>query len=82
MTRTLLSAAALALALTAPAFASDTMDPAKVEAIRASMTDQGYEVRKIDMEDGLYEVYAIKDGKKMEIYINDALEVVRTDVDG
>lgn len=82
MTRTLLSAAALALALTAPAHASDAVDPAKVEAIRASMTAQGYEVRKIEMEDGLYEVYAIKDGKKMEVYVNEALEVVRTETDG
>lgn len=83
MTRTILIAAALAAALSGAAQASDDkpLDPAKAEQIRASLTAQGYEVRSVQTEDGLYEVYAIKDGKKMEVYLNDALEIVRTDED-
>lgn len=38
--------------------------------IKQALTAQGYEVRKIEEEDGCYEAYALKDGKKFEIYIN------------
>ncbi|MCF8474092.1 MAG: PepSY domain-containing protein [Emcibacter sp.] len=40
------------------------------EAITQSLTANGYTVRKIEEEDGCYEAYALKDGKKIEIYIN------------
>jgi hypothetical protein len=49
--------------------------------ITQSLTEQGYEVGKIKIEDGMYEAYAKKDGKKLEIYLNGDLEVVKTDVD-
>lgn len=38
--------------------------------IRATLTGQGYEVRKTDTEDGKIEVYAVKEGKKLEIYVD------------
>ena len=31
---------------------------------------QGYEVRKLEVEDGCYEVYAKKDGKRFELFVN------------
>ncbi len=78
------SAKALALAVMLPvaAFASDGKPSAEVEAkIRTTLTEQGYEVRKIEKEDGLYEAYAIKDGKKLEIYMNDKMEIIRVKED-
>ena len=74
-------AALLALTLALPAsgaFASGMSVPADTaEKIRATLTEQGYEVRKIKMEDGLYEAYTIKDGKKAEIYLDADLKIVR-----
>jgi hypothetical protein len=45
------------------------------------LTEQGYEVRRIKTEDGMYEAYAMKDGQRLEIYVNDDLEIVRTKTD-
>ncbi|UWQ64016.1 PepSY domain-containing protein [Leisingera caerulea] len=71
----------LALAFTLPAaaaFASDGTPGAETQAkIRELLTGQGYDVRKIETEDGLYEAYALKDGKKYEVYLNDKIEVVK-----
>jgi hypothetical protein len=50
-------------------------DEKKAE-ITAVMVAEGYEVRSIQIEDGLYEVYAVKDGATFEIYLNDALVIV------
>jgi len=79
MKRTAL-ALSICLALPAAAVASDDQRPdaATQERIRAHLTEQGYEVRKIEAEDGQFEAYVIKDGQRMEIYLNDALEIVRT----
>ncbi|KGM86658.1 Peptidase propeptide and YPEB domain protein [Roseovarius mucosus DSM 17069] len=76
-------ALALALTLGGMAHASDgkAVDGAKAEEIKATLTEQGYEVRNIKTEDGMYEAYAIKDGVKYEIYLNEALEVVKTKQD-
>ncbi|WP_027262473.1 PepSY domain-containing protein [Sedimentitalea nanhaiensis] len=49
--------------------------------ITATLTEQGYEVSKIKTEDGLYEAYARKDGKRYEVFLNDKMEVVRTEND-
>ncbi|VAW03960.1 hypothetical protein MNBD_ALPHA01-1323 [hydrothermal vent metagenome] len=40
------------------------------ETITHSLKAQGYKVRKVEVEDGCYEVYAMKDGRKYEIYVN------------
>jgi hypothetical protein len=72
-------ALALALMLGGVAHASDKpLDTAKAEEIKAALTEQGYDVRRIKTEDGLYEAYAVKDGVKYELYLNEKLEIVRT----
>lgn len=70
-------AIALALPLTG-AFASGNKGLSQeVSAqIRAKLTEQGYEVRKIEMEDGLYEAYVIKDGVRQELYLNSQLDIL------
>lgn len=71
--------AALALGLPAAALASGGgIDEATQQKVRDQLGQQGYEVRKIDREDGLIEVYALKDGQRFEIYLDDQLEIVRT----
>jgi hypothetical protein len=76
---TLFATAAFAtLAATATlAFASDGIDPALQAKVTAQLTAQGYDVRKVQMEDGMIEVYAVKDGETSEIYLNDKLEIVK-----
>ena len=47
------------------------------EAARATLTErltaEGYELRKFEMDDGLIEVYAIRDGETHELYFDAAL---------
>ncbi|NOZ65746.1 MAG: PepSY domain-containing protein [Alphaproteobacteria bacterium] len=40
------------------------------ESVTKTLKEEGYEIRKVEVEDGCYEVYAMKDGKKLEIFIN------------
>ena len=54
------------------------LDNAKRSEITARLTGEGYDVRKIEMEDGQIEVYALKDGKKLELYLGPDLNIVRT----
>ena len=71
--RTMLAATALMLAAS-PAFAlevGDKLGKTKDE-IRQTLEDMGYEVRKIETEDGEYEAYAMKDGQRLEIFVNPA----------
>jgi len=77
---------ALALALTLPLTAFASSDDAALTAerqteIRTKLQADGYEVRKIDTEDGMIEAYVIKDGKRLELYLDAALNVVRTKID-
>ncbi|HPE25311.1 PepSY domain-containing protein [Albidovulum sp.] len=72
-------AAALALSgLSLPVHASSEIDTATQAKVTEQLTAQGYEVRRIDSEDGMIEVYAMKDGKKVELYLNEALEIVKS----
>jgi hypothetical protein len=69
---------------TAPVFASDahvTLDQKTEQTIRERLTAQGYEVRKVKTEDGMYEAYVMKDGKRAEVILNKDLEVVRVKSD-
>lgn len=73
-----------ALALTTPAFASDdetmgnmpedlavgTMLGEDQAAIKTALEGLGYEVRKLDMEDGAIEAYVVKDRFMAEVYVN------------
>lgn len=47
------------------------------ESILKSLAAQGYKVRKVEVEDGCYEVYALKDGKKYEVFVNPATGVIK-----
>jgi hypothetical protein len=75
--RTLIAGTTLAAALALPlslAAASADLDGASVgktaEEITASLMAQGYEVKKVKPEDGMLEAYALKDGKRYEVYVN------------
>lgn len=56
------------------AAASSELDGATLgktaDEITASLTGQGYQVRKVKPEDGMLEAYALKDGKRFEIYVD------------
>jgi hypothetical protein len=68
-------AAALALPVSFAA-ASSELDGATLgksaDEVKSTLTAQGYEVRKVENEDGKLEAYAVKDGKKFEIYVDPA----------
>ena len=67
------------LTLAAPAaYAADTIDAATTDKITTQLTGQGYEVRKLKIEDNMIEAYAVKNGTTFEIYFNDKLEIVKT----
>lgn len=73
--------AVVALMLAAPALRAETeIDAATQDKVRAELTAQGYDVRKIDSEDGMIEVYAVKDGKTYELYLDADLKVVKSSV--
>ena len=42
------------------------------EEITATLAAQGYEVRKVEAEDGELEAYVVKNGKRLEIYVDPA----------
>jgi len=78
----LLLAAAFILPASFAAASNDGMISEDVQAqIRTTLTEQGYEVRQIEMEDGMIEVYALKDGQRFELYLDDAYNIVRTKID-
>jgi hypothetical protein len=83
MIKKLITAAALSLALTAgAAFASEAVLTDAIEAqIKETLVAQGYEVGKIKVEDGLFEAYVKKDGKKFEVLLNEKMEIVKTEQD-
>ena len=76
-------AAALALA-TLPAVAADaagdllpgTMLGTTPESITASLTAMGWELRKLDTEDGAIEAYAVKGAQMAEIHVDPATGAV------
>lgn len=78
-------AIATALATTAPmvSAASNVKLTSEVSAqITEKLTSQGYEVRKIKTEGGLFEAYVIKDGVRAEVLLNGDLEIInRNDKD-
>lgn len=83
MTRILAATLAATLALSGAAMASpDAEVPQDTQtAIRTLLEAQGYEVRQIETEDGMFEAYALKDGERYEIYINADMQIVRTERD-
>lgn len=71
--RNLLIAAALVLT-TVPAFATDlemgTVLGTSEDAVKAALIDLGWDVRKLDMEDGMIEAYAVMGKEMAEIYVD------------
>lgn len=77
---------AIALALLLPATAvlasGNSAVSAEIESqITTMLIEQGYEVRSIEMEDGDYEAYALRDGARFEIYLDDSLTILRVEAD-
>lgn len=62
------------LAIASPALAEDvalgTVLGTTTDEIRTALTDMGYEVRKIETEDGKIEVYFVRDGQMGEVYVS------------
>jgi hypothetical protein len=81
---TFVKATVLAVVLLAApaAFASEKIDSALKDKVTAHLTAQGYDVRKITMEDGKVEVYAVKDGKAMELLLDDKLNIIKNGEEG
>lgn len=79
----LLTAALLTTAVgTAAMASSDRAIPAETQAkITEKLKGEGYDVRQIKSEDGMIEVYALKDGQRLELYLDQNLNVTRTKVD-
>ncbi len=73
--KTILTAATLTLAAATSVFAADVSaeDAAHVTEI---LTAQGYDVRSVKLEDGLFEAYTIKDGQMAEIFLNPNFEII------
>lgn len=50
--------------------------------ITEKLTSQGYDVRQVKEDDGAYEVYAVKDGNRIEALVNPATgEMIRSEKD-
>ena len=76
MFKSILAASVLSIAVAGAAVAgSPVSDEVKAQA-SAALTAQGYEVRSVQMEDGMIEAYAIKDGKAFEIYLDAEMKIV------
>ncbi|AZQ69333.1 PepSY domain-containing protein [Silicimonas algicola] len=78
MFKTLIAPALVAALLATGAFAANSVEltDANTNHIRQLLTEQGYEVAKIKIEDGMYEAYAKKDGSKFEVFLDAAFEIV------
>lgn len=69
-----LSMAAGTMAL---ASSQDSISDEMRTKITAQLTADGYDVRKIEREDGMIEVYALKGDQRFEIYLDNELNVSR-----
>ena len=77
MNRTLTAIALALTCLSAPAFADgDVVDAAVKDKLTAQLTAEGYDVRKIETEDGLIEVYVVKDGETSSLWFDADLKPV------
>ncbi len=58
------------------------VDAAMVETIKAQLAAEGYEVTEVEAEeDGMFEAYALKDGKTYEIELDSDLNIVETELE-
>jgi len=76
--RKILIATAMVIAL--PAFAAGVSQDAQLgttmDEVKASLIELGYEVRKVKMEGGEIEAYAIMDNKLNEVFVDPATGLV------
>lgn len=87
MKNAILVSIAAALIVVTPALASDNDDDHRYQTssqhmqqqqIRALLAEEGYDVGRIEMDDGWYEAYAVgKDGRQVELYIDPVSGEVR-----
>ncbi|MCK5425036.1 MAG: PepSY domain-containing protein [Emcibacter sp.] len=47
-----------------------------IDSIQKSLMEDGYKTRKVEVEDGCYEVYVMKDGKKFELFVNPTTGII------
>lgn len=66
----ILAATPLFAFATGEAIAVDTDLGKTEEAVTTALTAMGYEVRKMDMEDGMIEAYAVKGDEMLEVYVS------------
>lgn len=64
----------VALLFSAPAYAAelstDTVLGTTLSEVQTTLTNMGYEIRKIEMEDDKIEVYFVKGDKMGEVYVS------------
>lgn len=79
---------AFSLIAAVPAFAEDLCSVPQdkwmtEDALKAKLTEAGFDIRQVKVEDGCYEIYAIdKDGKKVEALVNpETAEIVKNKAD-
>ncbi|APX24571.1 MAG: PepSY domain-containing protein [Rhodobacteraceae bacterium] len=77
MKRQIIAALAV-LSFAGPALASPEIDADTKAKVEQKLTAEGYEVRRVDSEDGMIEVYALKDGARLELYLDSDLNIVKT----
>lgn len=73
--RKLAAAAILGLSmLSAPMAMAESdegdVDAATTEKVTAQLTAEGFEVRKLEIEDGLIEAYVVKDGATSTVFLD------------
>ncbi|GGG60541.1 hypothetical protein GCM10011415_03080 [Salipiger pallidus] len=49
--------------------------------MRDTLAASGYDVHHVDSEDGKIEVYAMKNGRKLSLCLDDALNIMKTKED-
>ena len=80
-----IAVAALALSMLTSSVAlaeeEGTVDAAVQEKLTAQLVAEGYEVRQFKSEDGLIEVYVVKDGKMQELWFDADLKQVEHEED-
>jgi hypothetical protein len=56
------------------------VDAVTTEKVTAQLTADGFEVRKLEIEDGMIEAYVVKDGETTSVFLDPTtLEVVKNE---
>lgn len=62
-------------------FGSTNNTPKTKEQILKILEEQGYRVKEIDFEDGIYEAEAYQDGKEYEIKLDQTGKIIKIEKD-